>query len=117
MSAITWSLNDERSDIFDGWGVVRGRLFELGDCDMSIEKVYEVIKGYQCSELLMVLNPALAVWNHQQKEIDSLKAQLNNMERCYIEKKKQLNDVRAYIESTCPDGLVSEIDRIVEVKS
>ncbi|ENU62519.1 hypothetical protein [Acinetobacter lwoffii] len=28
-------------------------------------------------------------WNHQQAIIDSLKAQLNNMEACYIEKKKE----------------------------
>ena len=29
-------------------------------------------------------------WNHQQAIIDDLKAQLNNMEACYIEKKKQV---------------------------
>lgn len=29
------------------------------------------------------------VWNHQQAIIDNLKAQLNNMEACYIEKKKE----------------------------
>lgn len=29
-------------------------------------------------------------WNHQQAKIDDLKAQLNNMETCYIEKKKEL---------------------------
>ncbi|WP_262457391.1 hypothetical protein [Acinetobacter lwoffii] len=29
-------------------------------------------------------------WNARQGEIDSLKAQLNNMEACYIEKKKQV---------------------------
>lgn len=28
------------------------------------------------------------VWNHQQAIIDDLKAQLNNMEACYIEKKE-----------------------------
>ena len=31
-------------------------------------------------------------WNHQQAIIDDLKAQLNNMEACYIEKKKELED-------------------------
>ncbi|WP_286740586.1 MULTISPECIES: hypothetical protein [Acinetobacter] len=29
-------------------------------------------------------------WNRQQAIIDDLKAQLNNMEACYIEKKKEL---------------------------
>ena len=29
-------------------------------------------------------------WNHQQAIIDNLKAQLNNMEACYIKKKKQV---------------------------
>lgn len=33
------------------------------------------------------------VWSHQQAIIDSLKAQLNNMETCYIEKKKQVEAV------------------------
>ena len=32
-------------------------------------------------------------WQHQQAIIDSLKAQLNNMEACYIEKKKQVEAV------------------------
>lgn len=32
-------------------------------------------------------------WNHQQAIIDDLKAQLNNMEACYIEKKKQVEAV------------------------
>lgn len=31
-------------------------------------------------------------WNARQGEIDELKAQLNNMETCYIEKKKQVED-------------------------
>ena len=31
-------------------------------------------------------------WNNRQGEIDGLKAQLNNMETCYIEKKKELED-------------------------
>lgn len=31
-------------------------------------------------------------WNARQGEIDDLKAQLNNMEACYIEKKKELED-------------------------
>lgn len=31
-------------------------------------------------------------WNARQGEIDELKAQLNNMEQCYIEKKKECDD-------------------------
>ena len=31
-------------------------------------------------------------WNARQGEIDDLKAQLNNMEACYIEKKKEVED-------------------------
>ena len=30
----------------------------------------------------------LSLWELKQKEVDSLKAQLNNMETCYIEKKE-----------------------------
>ena len=37
-------------------------------------------------------------WNHQQAIIDDLKAQLNNMEACYIEKKKQAEDQQKRID-------------------
>ncbi|WP_151837071.1 hypothetical protein [Acinetobacter johnsonii] len=37
-------------------------------------------------------------WNHQQAIIDNLKAQLNNMEACYIEKKKQVEELRGQID-------------------
>lgn len=33
-------------------------------------------------------------WNHQQAIIDNLKAQLNNMEACYIEKKKRVEELQ-----------------------
>ena len=33
-----------------------------------------------------------ACWSHQQAIIDNLKAQLNNMETCYIQVKKELED-------------------------
>ena len=36
-------------------------------------------------------------WNHQQAIIDSLKNQLNNMEACYIERKKQVEAVNAVL--------------------
>ncbi len=35
---------------------------------------------------------ARKAWQEQQTIIDNLKAQLNNMEACYIEKKKQVED-------------------------
>lgn len=37
-------------------------------------------------------------WNARQGEIDDLKAQLNNMEACYIGKKKELEDQQKRIE-------------------
>ena len=37
-------------------------------------------------------------WNARQGEIDQLKAQLNNMETCYIEKKKQVDAAKQLIE-------------------
>lgn len=38
-------------------------------------------------------------WQEQQAIIENLKAQLNNMEACYIEKKKQVEDALSRIES------------------
>lgn len=112
MSAITWSLSDERSGNFDGWGVVRGRLFKLGDRDMSklnadqglinsiLSKEWNELYA---EELVLVMNYAkeLQAQNERLKaeavasatEIDSLKAQLNNMERCYIDVKKERDDL------------------------
>lgn len=47
-----------------------------------------------------------ACWNHQQTIIDDLKAQLNNMEACYIEKKKELEDQHKKVDEVlgCLDG-------------
>lgn len=44
---------------------------------------------------------AYLTWQHQQVIIDNLKAQLNNMEACYIEKKKECEDQQKRID----DGL------------
>ena len=38
------------------------------------------------------------VWQHQQAIISDLKTQLNNMESCYIGKKKQVEDVSHMLE-------------------
>lgn len=37
-------------------------------------------------------------WNARQGEVDDLKAQLNNMERCYIGKKKECEDQQKRID-------------------
>ena len=83
----------------------------------EIKQVWGIIKDYKCADLKMVQDPALAVFQHQQAKIeklenelsttkqvlgnvidmevakvDNLKTQLNNMEACYIEKKKELED-------------------------
>ncbi|WP_180020616.1 MULTISPECIES: hypothetical protein [unclassified Acinetobacter] len=89
----------------------------------EIKQVWGIIKDYQCADLKMVQDPALAVFQHQQAKIeklenelsttkqvlgnvidmevakvDNLKAQLNNMEACYIEKKKQVETVGYMLE-------------------
>ena len=58
----------------------------------EIKQVWGIIKDYKCADLKMVQDPALAVFQHQQAIIDSLRVRLNNMEACYIEKKKELED-------------------------
>ena len=45
---------------------------------------------YPNQELSELYSDQFEVWQHQQAIIDNLKAQLNNMETCYIEKKKQV---------------------------
>ena len=60
----------------------------------EIKQVWGIIKDYQCADLKMVQDPALAVFQHQQAIIDNLKAQLNNMETCYIEKKRQAEELQ-----------------------
>lgn len=86
----------------------------------EIKQVWGIIKDYKCADLKMVQDPALAVFQRQQAKIeklenelsttkqvlgnvidmevakvDNLKAQLNNMEACYIEKKKQAEELQA----------------------
>lgn len=41
---------------------------------------------------------ARKAWQEQQAIIDNLKAQLNNMEACYIEKKKEVEDQQKRID-------------------
>ena len=50
---------------------------------------------YPNQELSELYSDQFEVWQHQQAIIDNLKAQLNNMEACYIEKKKQVEGVQA----------------------
>lgn len=42
-------------------------------------------------------------WQEQQTIIDNLKAQLNNMEACYIEKKKQVEELQGRIDEALED--------------
>lgn len=44
---------------------------------------------------------ARKAWQHQQAIIDNLKAQLNNMEACYIEKKKEVEDQLNQTKGAC----------------
>ena len=44
----------------------------------EIKQVWGIIKDHQCAELQMVLNPALAVWQHQQAIIDELKKKIED---------------------------------------
>ncbi|MDH1800472.1 hypothetical protein [Acinetobacter johnsonii] len=39
------------------------------------------------------------MWQHQQAIIENLKAQLNNMEACYIEKKKECEELQGRIDA------------------
>ncbi len=59
-------------------------------------------------------------WNARQGEIDELKAQLNNMETCYIEKKKELEELRELRNKSaeCIENLVNQkadyLDRVTK---
>lgn len=46
------------------------------------------------------------VWNHQQAIIEDLKAQLNNMEACYIQVKKERDELQG--KSRCIKSLVEQ---------
>lgn len=63
----------------------------------EIKQVWGIIKDYQCADLKMVQDPALAVFQRQQAIIDNLKAQLNNMEACYIGKKNEVEGVQGQV--------------------
>lgn len=92
----------------------------------EIKQVWGIIKDYQCADLKIVQDPALAVFQHQQAKIeklenelsttkqvlgnvidmevakvDNLKTQLNNMEACYIDMKKQVEDQLKQTKDAC----------------
>lgn len=60
---------------------------------MSNKQVWEIIQDYQCAELQMVQNPALAVWNHQQAIVNQLKAEIEKLEALSIESSRVLHNV------------------------
>lgn len=59
-------------------------------------------------------------WNARQGEIDELKAQLNNMEACYIERKKRVDELEGQLNkhSECIENLVNQkadyLDRVTK---
>ncbi|MDV2468877.1 hypothetical protein QR674_07755 [Acinetobacter chinensis] len=44
---------------------------------MSEKQVWEIIKDFNCADLNIVLEPAIAVWNSQQVPIDKLQKRVN----------------------------------------
>jgi chromosome segregation ATPase len=86
----------------------------------EIKQVWGIIKNYQCADLKMVQDPALAVFQHQQAIIDNLRSQLNNMEVCYIEKKKECEELQGQLNkhSECIENLVNQkadyLDRVTK---
>ena len=49
-------------------------------------------------------------WQYRQQEIDQLKAQLNNMEACYIEKKKERDELRAVLKCVSEHFEMNDLD-------
>ena len=53
-------------------------------------------------------------WNARQGEIDDLRQQLNNMEQCYIEKKKQVEDALHILDELYRKGLFAKPKAVSE---
>ena len=53
---------------------------------------------------------ARKAWQEQQAIIDNLKAQLNNMEACYIEKKKERDELRAVLKCVSEHFEMNDLD-------
>ena len=58
------------------------------------------------------LNIALKAWGDQQAIIDDLQAQLNNMERCYIQLKQEHNELIAF--NTAQDRKQKAAEKVAE---
>ncbi len=75
---------------------------KLFNRDGDVYRILPVQMTYRawCSQHVMTKEQYIALtqewhtkgWNARQKEVDQLKTQLNKMEACYIEKKKELED-------------------------
>ena len=57
---------------------------------------------------------ARKAWQEQQAIIDNLKAQLNNMEACYIEKKKEVEDALHILDELYRKGLFAKPKAVSE---
>lgn len=94
-------MNDFITDVEQQYEVYCKIAEEHGFIDLDAKK-----NGFRCTTKSSEFNAGwiaftgavAAVRDEQQAIIDSLKAQLNNMEACYIEKKKELEDQQKRIE-------------------
>ena len=69
---------------------------------------------YPNQELSELYSDQFEVWQHQQAIIDNLKAQLNNMEACYIGKKKQVDEALTEIDYYWKTGATDCIESAEE---
>lgn len=62
----------------------------------ELKQVWEIIKDHQCAELQMVQGPALAVWNHQQANIDELQNRIDCLQEKFSDLKEDI-DLQEYL--------------------
>lgn len=59
---------------------------------IKFPNIQATIDQTHSEESILLKKACRIIWDARQAEIDQLKAQLNNMDACYIEKKKEVED-------------------------
>lgn len=62
---------------------------------IKFPNIQATIDQTHSEESILLKKACRIIWDARQAEIDQLKAQLNNMEACYIGKKKELEELQA----------------------
>ena len=77
---------------------------------IKFPNIQATIDQTHSEESILLKKSCRIIWDARQAEIDQLKAQLNNMEACYIEKKKERKELHAVLKCVSEHFEMNDLD-------